>query len=107
MKINIIALFSLLFHFNAYAQQYDIPFKKGEKLQYKITKEIYAEWDKLLQRDPFFEIVEKYWDDSIVGHTIEECKVSGEAIVSGEKVAVVKSLMLNKTIILSSSKRSL
>ena len=36
MKINIIALFILLFHFNSYAQQYDIPFKKGEKLQYKI-----------------------------------------------------------------------
>ena len=36
MKINIIALFILLFHFNIYAQQYDIPFKKGEKLQYKI-----------------------------------------------------------------------
>ena len=72
--------------------------KLAEKLQYKITKEIYAEWDKLLQRDPFFEIVEKYWDDSIVGHTIEECKVSGEAIVSGEKVAVVKSLMLNNLI---------
>ena len=72
--------------------------KLAEKLQYKITKEIYAEWDKLLQRDPFYEIVEKYWDDSIVGHTIEECKVSGEAIVSGEKVAVVKSLMLNNLI---------
>ena len=36
MKINIIALFILLFHFNICAQQYDIPFKKGEKLQYKI-----------------------------------------------------------------------
>ena len=36
MKINIIVLFILLFHFNAYAQQYDIPFKKGEKLEYKI-----------------------------------------------------------------------
>ena len=36
MKINIIALFILLFHFNIYAQQYDIPFKKGEKLEYKI-----------------------------------------------------------------------
>ena len=36
MKINIIALFILLFHFNAYAQQHDIPFKKGEKLEYKI-----------------------------------------------------------------------
>ena len=36
MKINIIVLFILLFHFNAYAQQYDIPFKTGEKLEYKI-----------------------------------------------------------------------
>ena len=36
MKINIITLFILLFHFNAYAQQYDLPFKKGEKLEYKI-----------------------------------------------------------------------
>ncbi len=36
MKINTTALFILLFHFNVYAQQYDIPFIKGEKLQYKI-----------------------------------------------------------------------
>lgn len=36
MKVNIVALFILLFNFNAYAQQHDIPFKKGEKLQYKI-----------------------------------------------------------------------
>ena len=36
MKINIITLFILLFHFNISAQQYDIPFKKGEKLEYKI-----------------------------------------------------------------------
>ena len=36
MKINIIALFILLFHFNVYAQLDDIPFKKGENLEYKI-----------------------------------------------------------------------
>ena len=36
MKINIITLFILLFHFNVYAQLHDIPFKKGEKLEYKI-----------------------------------------------------------------------
>tara|TARA_B100000900_G_C20571670_1_gene713497 strand:+ start:107 stop:856 length:750 start_codon:yes stop_codon:yes gene_type:complete len=36
MKINIVVIFILLFNFNAYAQQHDIPFKKGEKLEYKI-----------------------------------------------------------------------
>ena len=36
MKINIIVIFFLLFHVNVYAQQEDIPFKIGEKLQYKI-----------------------------------------------------------------------
>ena len=36
MKKYIITLFILLFHFNIYAQQFDIPFKKGEKLEYKI-----------------------------------------------------------------------
>ena len=36
MKISFTALFILLFHFNVYAQLHDIPFKKGEKLEYKI-----------------------------------------------------------------------
>jgi len=36
MKTNIITLFIMFFHFNISAQQNDIPFKKGEKLQYKI-----------------------------------------------------------------------
>ena len=36
MKITIIALFILLFHFKAHAQQHDIPFKKGEKLDTQI-----------------------------------------------------------------------
>mgnify|MGYP002835268151 CR=1 FL=1 len=36
MKTIIRVLFILLFHFNISAQQNDIPFKKGEKLQYKI-----------------------------------------------------------------------
>ena len=36
MKTKILAFFILFFHFNIYAQQYDIPFKKGEKLEYKI-----------------------------------------------------------------------
>ena len=36
MKTKIITFFILLFHSNISAQQHDIPFKKGEKLKYKI-----------------------------------------------------------------------
>ena len=36
MKTNIQVLFILLFHFNTFAQQNNLPFKKGEKLDYKI-----------------------------------------------------------------------
>ena len=36
MNINIVALLFLLLNFDVYAQQYDLPFKKGEKLEYKI-----------------------------------------------------------------------
>ena len=36
MKTNIKVLFILLFHFNTSAQQNNLPFKKGEKLDYKI-----------------------------------------------------------------------
>ena len=36
MKSKIIVFFIILFHSNISAQQHDIPFKKGEKLKYKI-----------------------------------------------------------------------
>ena len=36
MKTNITVLFILLFHFNISAHQNNLPFKKGEKLDYKI-----------------------------------------------------------------------
>ena len=36
MKISLITLLILIFHFNSNAQKHDIPFKKGEKLEYKI-----------------------------------------------------------------------
>ena len=41
--------------------------REASKLWDKLEREIYAEFDKALQRDPYLEVVSRYWDESTLG----------------------------------------
>ena len=72
--------------------------KLAGKLKHKITQEIYSEWDAALERDQFMDIIKKYWDDTKVGHSIEEIRTSGPALISGETIINKKVSQLKKNL---------
>ena len=72
--------------------------KLAGKLKHKITQDIYSEWDVALERDRFMDIIKQYWDVTKVGHSIEEIKTSGPALISGEKVVLIRTLMVRDLI---------
>ena len=41
--------------------------REASKLWDKLEREIYVEFDKALQRDPYLEVVSRYWDESTLG----------------------------------------
>ena len=72
--------------------------KLAGKLKHKITQDIYSEWNVALERDRFMDIIKQYWDDTKVGHSIEEIRTSGPALISGEKVVLIRTLMVRDLI---------
>ena len=67
--------------------------REASKLWDKLEREIYAEFDKALQRDPFINLIEKHWDETKVGFSISEARMSGPAFISGEKEYLVRVLL--------------
>ena len=45
--------------------------KLAKRKQHQITQNIYAEFDKALNRDPFIELVKPHWDDEKYENSIE------------------------------------
>ena len=72
--------------------------KLAGKLKHKITQDIYSEWDAALERDRFMDTIKQYWDDTKTGQSIEETRTSGPALISGEKVVLIRTLMVRNLI---------
>ena len=72
--------------------------KLAGKLKHKITQDIYSEWDAALERDRFMDTIKQYWDDTKIGQSIEETRTSGPALISGEKVVLIRTLMVRNLI---------
>ena len=67
--------------------------REASKLWDKLEREIYAEFDKALQRDPFINLIEQHWDETRLGFSIAEARMSGPAFISGEKNYLVLVLL--------------
>ena len=63
--------------------------KLAKRKQHQITQNIYAEFDKALNRDPFIELVKTYWDYASIGYSIEDASNSVEAAKAGERVFII------------------
>ena len=70
--------------------------KLAKRKQHQITQNIYAEFDKALNRDPFIELVKTYWDDASIGYSIEDASNSVEAAKAGERVFIIQTLLMRK-----------
>ena len=68
--------------------------REASKLWDKLEREIYAEFDKALQRDPFIHLIEQHWDETRLGCSIAEARMSGPAFISGEKEYLVRKLLV-------------
>ena len=70
--------------------------KLAKRKQHQITQNIYAEFDKALNRDPFIELVKTYWDEASIGYSIEDASNSVEAAKAGERVFIIQTLLMRK-----------